>query len=112
MVSNTTWELQEGVQDLHEDTQAKLHQTWDALSKRCDDMDSQSDTNRKELFKAVSSSMELIKDLGDAVERIELTDMAHLSKSMEVLAQTMEEEQTVVRQLLEEGAQVPRACFY
>lgn len=81
---------------------------WDALTKRNDEMETRSHGTRAEVFTAISSSMELIKGLGDTVERIELTDMAEVTKHMETLAQTMEEEQTVVRQLLEDNAQVWR----
>lgn len=87
---------------------------WDALTKRSDEMETRSQGTRAELLTAISSSMELIKGLGDTVERIELTDMAEVTKYMESLAQTMEEEQTVVRQLLEDNAQVllftPSGC--
>lgn len=110
--STETVELQqESVQDLQEDTQAKLNQMWEALTKRNDEMDAASSATRTELLAAISSSMELIKGLGDAVERIELTDMADLQKHMEAMAQTMEEEQTSVRQQIEDTAQVFYTCF-
>ena len=94
------------MQDLQEDTQAKLNQMWEALTKRSDEMETRNQGTRAELLTAISSSMELIKGLGDAVERIELTDMAEVAKHMESLAQAMEEEQSVVRQLLEDNAKV------
>jgi hypothetical protein len=97
---------QESVQDLQEDTQSKLNQMWEALSKRSDEMDARSHATRAELLTAISSSMELIKELGDAVERIELTDMAEVTKHMESIAQTMEQEHNDVRQLLHDHTQV------
>jgi hypothetical protein len=98
--------MQESVQDLQEDTQSKLNQMWDALVKRMDSMDTTAHATRAELLKAVGSNMQLIKDLGDTVERLELTDFAELGGHVEQLAQALEEEQTAMRQLIEDRAEV------
>jgi len=100
--------VQESVQDLQEDTQAKLTQSWESLSARADTCDARAAETRAELLQADSSLMALLKDVGDAVERLELQDMADLSTRLDELQAAHKEGLSEVQELLEERAQVSR----
>lgn len=102
--------MQESVQDLQEDSQAKLDQAWEAVTARADECDARAAATRDELLQADSSLMGLLRDVGDAVERLELQDIADLGGRLEELQAAQAEGLAAVEGLVEERAQVRRCC--
>eukprot|EP00892_Ulva_mutabilis_P012467 jgi/Ulvmu1/9593/UM054_0023.1 len=92
----------ESVQDLQEDTQVKLTQSWEAMTERADACDARVAETRDELLQADSSLMALLKDVGDAVERLELQDVAELGARLEEVQSAAEAGLAAAEEALEE----------
>ena len=98
--------VQESVQDLQEDTQARLDQVWQGTAARADECDARAAETREELLQADGSLMALLRDVGDAVERLELQDVADLGGRLDELQAAQDEGLSAVEELVEERTRV------